>query len=91
MEDGIFEFCTTIDGTEYVVVVKSYTPGTQGYTWGRPEDCYPPESPEADFDLIDQVTGQLDAGAANEHYHYIVELIGEELSMWADESEGANQ
>lgn len=29
----------------------NYTPGEVGYTWGRPEDCYPPE--EEEMEILD--------------------------------------
>ena len=80
---------TTIDGVEYVVVVKSYRPGTPGYTWGRPEDCYPPESPEADFDLIDEMTGKPADDVACRHYSHIVDLIDDEARRWAYDEEVA--
>jgi len=47
----MYDFCITLDGEEYIVYVNSFTPEDRGRTWGRPEDCYPPAGPDADFDL----------------------------------------
>jgi len=80
----MFEFCEMIDGDAYVVHVKSFTPGDPGYCWGPPENCTPPSSPEADFDLIDEMTGEHADEVACRRYRWIVDMIEEQLAERAD-------
>lgn len=48
-----FETEVELDGVNVeVTVVYGYTPGTPGRVTGPPENCYPPEGPEADFHSI---------------------------------------
>lgn len=86
-ETTMLEFCTVIDDEEYIVVVKSYTPGKPGRTYGNPEDCYPPEPPEAEFDLIDEMTGKPADDAACQHYQYIVDRIDDEMAARTDDED----
>lgn len=49
----MLEIETTVGGHECIASLISYTPGDPGRTWGRPEDCYPEEGPEIDFEILD--------------------------------------
>ena len=82
----MFEFCITLDGEEYIVYVNSFTPADHGKTHGKPEDCRPPSGPEADFDLICEMTGtHADARIACQHYHDILDAIEEKAIERADD------
>jgi hypothetical protein len=83
----MFEFCTTIDGEEYIVRVKGYTPGDPGRTWGKPDSWRPPSGPDADFDLIHELTGDHADDVAAKNYYWIVGLIEEEMCARADDED----
>jgi hypothetical protein len=89
-ENTMYDFCITLDGEEYIVYVNSFTPEDQGRTWGRPEDCYPPAGPEADFDLICEMTGtHADERVVCKHYDRIISEIEEQAAGIADDYVGA--
>lgn len=86
----MFDFCITLDGEDYIVYVNSFTPEDRGVTYGKPEDCRPPSGPEADFDLICEMTGtHADERVACKHYSTIMDEIEEQAAERADDYEGA--
>ena len=48
----MFTFTTwTDDHDEVVVTVTNYVPATQGRYYGAPEDCWPDDPSEADYEV----------------------------------------
>lgn len=50
----INEFKSTVCGIPCTVLVTSYIPYDPGRTYGPPEQCYPPEGGEMEFELYDR-------------------------------------
>lgn len=83
----MFEFCITLDGEDYIVHVKRFTPASPGRTWGPPEHCYPPTGSEADFDLVCEMTGDFADLVACRHYDTIMAEIDDQAAARATDYE----
>lgn len=46
------EFETHIEGISCRIKVTTYTPYNPGVSWGPPEQCYPPEGGDFDYEII---------------------------------------
>lgn len=47
-----WDYTVEIDDVEYLARVTYYYRGAPGRTSGPPENCYPPEPPELDWELL---------------------------------------
>jgi len=68
----------TINDKDYTIVILSYTPADPGRIIGPPEDCYPPEPSEAEFDLVDSA-GFLCDDEAEKYEDIIMDKIDEHM------------
>ena len=71
------EYELNINGSVFVVEVTGFYAGRPAKTWGEPENCYPEEYPEIEFDVISAFVEDADG---NE-----IELTGEQAVKDADE------
>ena len=49
-----YEFESRVAGIPCIIRVTSYSSGRPANIWGRPEDCYPEEYPEVEFQVCDR-------------------------------------
>lgn len=81
----IITFDTYIGDDEDVTVGVSYFyAGDPGRTYGPPENCYPPEAPEMDWELIDKDGKPVDRDLDSHDIEKIEEEIFERMTEKAE-------
>lgn len=89
-----------INGVDFECEIEySYIPGDPGKLYGPPEDCYPPEAPEIEIDVLKITNGKIYGEKnekiwhhvdfllnVNEFYDTIESLIWEHLEKEAESS-----
>ena len=85
--DYLAEIYITLDGDGYVIGLTHYTPPKAGWTWGDPENCYPPEAAEYEYDLLNEDGTEYEGEWGADWWRDIEWAIDEEMCARADDED----
>lgn len=80
-ERDAMRFPTKVQGIPCLCEITSHSPYVPAKTWGPPENCYPEEGGEIEFELLDR-NGRYAQWLHNKLTPEIQARIEEEASLW---------